>query len=95
MLWMFHSLDGRTFTSIARASSLLAQYEHYFLDRKKVVPWKISGSRVSAFFFGSGNRQLGIFCNIAQNTANCEVTLPDGKSSKLEIAAGDAVFIEY
>ena len=95
MIWMFHSLDGRTFTEISRASTLLAKYEKYFLDRDKVVPWKISGSRIPSFFFGSGSRQLGVFCNTGSSAAVCKVTLPDGKVKELKIVAGDAAFVEY
>ena len=94
MFYYYPVLDGRMFSEIAEASRLLARHEAYFLARKPVSPWKFTGN-VTAYFFGDGKGELGLFLNLSDKAARCSVTRPNGKIEEFSIVPGKAVFLEH
>ena len=93
MFYFYPAMDGRTFSEIAEASRLLARYETYFLARETIAPWKFTGN-ATAYFFGNGKAQLGVFLNLSEKTVQSKITRPDGSVVDCTISPGKAVFLE-
>ena len=92
MFWTWKNLDGVARSQIAGAASLLAEYEDFFLEGKRLADFRVSGTllRQDSFLLEKNGELLLIVCNGSDSPRKGKVIF--GKREiPLEAGANDVV----